>query len=74
MCSISWNESDYFQNDTQMTTAYKTDFCTTILEIDAILTIYLLHIMHIPVLTLIIITLFGKENEDAKFRLSYSYS
>uniref|UniRef100_A0A914DWC8 G-protein coupled receptors family 1 profile domain-containing protein n=1 Tax=Acrobeloides nanus TaxID=290746 RepID=A0A914DWC8_9BILA len=42
-------------------------FCTVITEINDILTKILLHIMHIPVIILIVITLFGKEKEDAKW-------
>ena len=43
------------------------NFCDVISEINYVMTKILLHIMHVPVITLIIITLFGKENEDAKW-------
>uniref|UniRef100_A0A914DV13 Uncharacterized protein n=1 Tax=Acrobeloides nanus TaxID=290746 RepID=A0A914DV13_9BILA len=43
------------------------NFCTIITEINDILTKILLHIMHIPVIILIVITLVGKEKEDAKW-------
>jgi hypothetical protein len=43
------------------------DFCDAIIAIYPTLTSVLLHIMHIPVIILILLTLIGKENEDAKW-------
>lgn len=43
------------------------DFCDAIADIYPTLTSVLLHIMHIPVIILILLTLIGKENEDAKW-------
>lgn len=43
------------------------DFCDAIFDIYPTLTSVLLHIMHIPVTILILLTLIGKENEDAKW-------
>src|SRR3569623_468989 len=43
------------------------NFCNVIQDINKLVTQYLLHIMHIPVIILIVITIFGKEAEDAKW-------
>lgn len=66
-----WNETmtmidDGFTSNLGYSMSPK-NFCNAIQDINKLVTQYLLHIMHIPVIILIVITIFGKEAEDAKW-------
>jgi hypothetical protein len=74
MCDLLFQQNvstmfDIIQQDGQpLEQMTPQNFCTFIHDISQTLTKFSLHIMYIPVVTLILITLFGKEkNEDAKW-------
>lgn len=65
MCSINWAELNLTSTDSEFEESVS--LCEIISNIDSYISFYLLHIMHIPVIILIFITIFGKEDEDAKW-------
>lgn len=65
MCDIIQSET-ILSNFTNLT-QYSSTFCAQINSLDVISTRYLLNIMLIPVLILILVTLFGKNDEDSKW-------
>lgn len=66
-CSLDVTLS-YFHNfyETPLSN-YHYEMCEKMAFLEDLLSFIFLHLMHIPVVILIIITLFGKENEDSKW-------
>lgn len=66
MCS-SADQYTYYLNNSNATYVAVQDICSVVLAVEEALQQYLLHLMIVPVVVLILITLLGKENEDAKW-------
>ena len=67
MCDIIWNATDYFWDLTFLPEEHFFKMCTIFYNLDEFFLKSILHLMHIPVLILILITLIGKDSEDSKW-------